>query len=97
MLLVPAGLEKPGHTFEARAKDVKGHGETPGRRVQSTEEPSFDTWIRLCRSDQDAPSVSESCYERGAHICLAPDLTIRGATGEGGRSASSSRVSGGAG
>ncbi|MCL4807280.1 MAG: PDZ domain-containing protein [Thermoanaerobaculia bacterium] len=81
LLLLRAGLEEPRHALEAWAKDVKGHRETPGRRVQSAEESSFDAWIRLYRPDETSPNVSESYYRRGALLALALDLTIRGATG----------------
>lgn len=81
LLLLRAGLEEPRHALEAWAKDVKGHRETPGRRVQSAEESSFDAWIRLYRPDENSPNVSESYYRRGSLLALALDLTIRGATG----------------
>ena len=85
VLLVRAGLEEPRHAFEAWAKDVKEHRDTPGHRVQSVEEASFDAWIRFYRPDENSPNVSESYYRRGALVGLALDLTIRAAT-EGRRS-----------
>ena len=77
LLLVRAGLEEPRHAFEAWAKDVKAHRDTPGRRVQSLEDASFDAWIRFYRPDENSPNVSESYYRRGALVALALDLTIR--------------------
>ena len=77
LLLVRAGLEEPKHAFEAWARDVKDHRETPGRLVQSVEEASFDAWIRFYRPDENSPNVSESYYRRGALVGLALDLAIR--------------------
>lgn len=80
LLLVRSGLEEPKHAFEAWAKELKEHRETPGRRVQSVEEASFDAWIRFYRPDENSPNVSESYYRRGALVGLALDLAIRGET-----------------
>lgn len=77
LLLVRAGLEEPKHAFEAWAKDLREHLESPGRRVQSAEEASFDAWVRLYRPDENSPNVSESYYRRGALLGLALDLTLR--------------------
>lgn len=77
LLLVRSGLEEPRHAFEAWAKDVKAHRETPGRNVQSLEDASFDAWIRFYRPDENSPNVSESYYRRGALVALALDLSIR--------------------
>lgn len=77
LLLVRAGLEEPRHAFEAWAKDVKAHRDTPGRLVQSVEDASFDAWIRFYRPDENSPNVSESYYRRGALVALALDLSIR--------------------
>lgn len=77
LLLVRAGLEEPKHAFEAWAKDVKAHRDTPGRRVQSLEDASFDAWIRFYRPDENSPNVSESYYRRGGLVALALDLSLR--------------------
>ena len=77
LLLVRAGLEEPRHAFEAWAKDVKAHRDTPGRRVQSLEDASFDAWIRFYRPDENSPNVSESYYRRGGLVALALDLSLR--------------------
>ncbi len=81
LLPVRAGLIAPRHAFEEWSKMLKGHLETPGIRVQSAEESSFDTWIRLYKPDENSSNVSESYYRRGALIGLALDLLIRSETG----------------
>ena len=80
LLLLDAGLVEPRHVFEEWAKEIREHRESPGARVQSAEEASFDAWIRLYRPDENSVNVSESYYRRGALIALALDLSIRKAT-----------------
>jgi predicted metalloprotease with PDZ domain len=81
LLIVRAGLVEPKHALEEWAKSIKAHRETPGSTVQSAEESSFDTWIRLYRPDENSANVSESYYRRGALIGLALDLSIRESSG----------------
>jgi predicted metalloprotease with PDZ domain len=81
LLLVRAGLLAEAQAFEQWTTQWKGHLETPGRKVQSAEMASFDTWIRFYRPDENSPNVSESYYRRGALLGLALDLTLRRATG----------------
>jgi predicted metalloprotease with PDZ domain len=81
LLLLRAGLLTEAQAFEQWTTEWKGHLETPGRKVQSAEMASFDTWIRFYRPDENSPNVSESYYRRGALLGLALDLTLRRATG----------------
>jgi predicted metalloprotease with PDZ domain len=85
ILLLRAGLLEPRHVFEEWAKEIRDHRETPGSKVQSAEDASFDAWIRLYRPDENSANVSESYYRRGALIALGLDLSIRRET-DGGRS-----------
>jgi predicted metalloprotease with PDZ domain len=80
LLLLRAGLLTEAQAFEQWTTQWKGHLETPGRKVQSAEMASFDTWIRFYRPDENSPNVSESYYRRGAMLGLALDLTLRRAT-----------------
>jgi predicted metalloprotease with PDZ domain len=81
LLLLRAGLLTEAQAFEQWTTHWKDHLETPGRKVQSAEMASFDTWIRFYRPDENSPNVSESYYRRGALLGLALDLTLRRATG----------------
>ena len=53
---------------------------TPGRRLQSLAESSFDAWTKLYQQDENAPNAIVSYYAKGALVALALDLTIRLAT-----------------
>lgn len=81
LLPVRAGLMDPEHLFEELGKRLKGHLETPGARVQSAEDASFDAWIRHYRPDENSPNVAESYYRRGSLVGWALDLAIRRASG----------------
>lgn len=81
IFLLRASLVTPKQAFEVFAKEIQGHRDAPGARVQSAEEASFDAWIRAYRPDENSPNVSESYYRRGMLVALAMDLSIRRATG----------------
>lgn len=51
--------------------------ETPGRRVQSVEESSFDSWIKFYRQDENSINSQVSYYDKGAILGLLLDLEIR--------------------
>ena len=50
---------------------------TPGRRVQSVADASFDAWIKYYRPDENSPNAGISYYTKGALVALALDLTLR--------------------
>jgi len=50
---------------------------TPGRRVQSIADSSFDAWIKFYRRDENAPNAVISYYAKGALVALALDLSLR--------------------
>ncbi|EXJ15525.1 M61 family metallopeptidase [Imhoffiella purpurea] len=50
---------------------------TPGRRVQTLAESSFDAWTKFYKQDENAPNAIVSYYAKGALVALALDLTLR--------------------
>ena len=50
---------------------------TPGRRVQSVAEASFDAWVKYYRPDENSPNSTISYYGKGALVALALDLRLR--------------------
>ncbi|BCU08141.1 M61 family metallopeptidase [Allochromatium tepidum] len=50
---------------------------TPGRRVQTLAESSFDAWIKFYKPDENAPNALVSYYAKGALVALMLDLTLR--------------------
>ena len=53
----------------------------PGRRVQSAEMASFDTWIKQYRPDENSANTSIDYYAKGAIIAFLLDARIRKAIG----------------
>jgi predicted metalloprotease with PDZ domain len=50
---------------------------TPGRRVQTLAESSFDAWTKFYKQDANGPNAIVSYYAKGALTALALDLKIR--------------------
>jgi len=48
-----------------------------GRRRQTLEESSFDSWIKFYKQDENAPNAVVSYYSKGAMVALALDLELR--------------------
>lgn len=80
LLLVRAGVMKPERYLERLAEAIARHEALPGRRHQSLEESSFDTWIRFYRPDAHTPNAQVSYYQKGALVALMLDMEIRRAT-----------------
>ena len=55
------------------AHAVTSIARTPGRRVQSVAESSFDAWIKYYRQDENAPNAIVSYYSKGSLVALALD------------------------
>ena len=59
------------------AKVVNGVAQTPGRKVQSVAQASFDAWIKYYRQDENSPNATVSYYTKGSLVALCLDLTLR--------------------
>jgi predicted metalloprotease with PDZ domain len=64
------------------ARTVSGVLASPGRKLQSVAQSSFDTWVKYYRADENTPNSTISYYTKGSLVALALDLTLR-AEGEG--------------
>ena len=78
-ILIPrwAGLYSSKVLLEKLGKDITRLLNTPGRKVQSARESSFDAWIKLYRRDSNSDNSQISYYLKGEIIALALDLLIR--------------------
>ena len=72
-----AGLLTDRRFLEVVARAIQDLQQTPGRRVQSAEESSFDAWIKYYRPDENSVNSSVSYYDKGAILGLLLDLEIR--------------------
>jgi predicted metalloprotease with PDZ domain len=78
--LLRGGLIDAETYLETIAKGIRRLEQTPGRRVQSLEDASFDAWIKYYRRDEQTPNNTVSYYLKGSLISMLLDLRIRRAT-----------------
>jgi predicted metalloprotease with PDZ domain len=81
LLVHRAGLSTRDEYLRDLSKSVRAVQKAPGRRVQTLEAASFDTWIKLYQPDENSPNSSISYYTKGAVVALLLDMRIRRATG----------------
>jgi predicted metalloprotease with PDZ domain len=72
-----AGLISEKEFLSATARAIQSLQNTPGRKVQSVEESSFDSWIKYYRQDENSINSQVSYYDKGAILGLLLDLEIR--------------------
>jgi predicted metalloprotease with PDZ domain len=77
LLLRRCGLIDAPRYLRLLAKTVNAVAATPGRRVQSVAEASFDAWVKYYRSDENSANATVSYYLKGALVALCLDLTLR--------------------
>jgi predicted metalloprotease with PDZ domain len=77
LLLLRAGRIDAPRYLQLLGKTIDTVLATPGRRVQSVAEASFDAWIKYYRSDENTPNATVSYYAKGSLVALALDLEIR--------------------
>jgi len=77
LALVRCGLIEPARYLELLGRTITSVLRSPGRRVQSVAESSFDAWIKFYRQDENSPNAIVSYYAKGALVALGLDLTLR--------------------
>jgi predicted metalloprotease with PDZ domain len=77
LFLLRSGLIDAPRYLKLVGKTVNGVLATPGRRVQSVAQASFDAWVKYYRSDENTPNATVSYYTKGSLVALALDLTLR--------------------
>jgi predicted metalloprotease with PDZ domain len=77
LLLLRAGVIDASRYLGLVAKTINGVAATPGRRVQSVAQASFDAWVKYYRGDENTPNATVSYYTKGSLVALAFDLTLR--------------------
>ncbi|MBW4658060.1 MAG: M61 family metallopeptidase [Drouetiella hepatica Uher 2000/2452] len=78
-----AGLYDVKAFLKLLGKEISQFLSTPGRRVQSLSESSFDAWIKLYRRDANSNNSQISYYLKGEMVSLLLDLLIRAKHGNG--------------
>ena len=77
LLLRRAGLIDDATYLKLLTKTVNQVLQTPGRKVQSVAQASFDAWIKYYRQDENTPNATVSYYTKGSLVALCLDLTLR--------------------
>jgi predicted metalloprotease with PDZ domain len=77
LALVRAGCIELKDYLGLLAQTLTRVARTPGRRVQTLAESSFDAWIKFYKADENAPNALVSYYAKGALVALMLDLTLR--------------------
>jgi predicted metalloprotease with PDZ domain len=77
LLLLRAGLIDNTHYLKLLSKSVNQIVQTPGAKVQSTAQASFDAWVKYYRQDENTPNATVSYYTKGALVGLCLDLSLR--------------------
>jgi predicted metalloprotease with PDZ domain len=81
LVLLRAGLIDAARYLRLVARTASGVLATPGRKVQSLAQASFDAWVKYYRGDENTPNATISYYTKGALVALALDLSLRGGPG----------------
>ena len=79
LFLLRTGLVAPERYLRLVGKTITGVLGSPGRKVQSVAQASFDAWVKYYRGDENTPNATISYYTKGALVALALDLTLRAA------------------
>ncbi len=77
LLLRRAGLIDDATYLKLLTKTINQVLQTPGRKVQSVAQASFDAWIKYYRQDENTPNATVSYYTKGSLVALCLDLTLR--------------------
>lgn len=77
LLLARAGLANEGETLESLADVIKRLQESPGRRLMTVEQASWEAWLR----PDDGGNSYVDYYTKGQLIAMALDLELRKISG----------------
>ena len=77
LLLRRAGLIDDAQYLKLLNKTINQVLQTPGRKVHSVAQSSFEAWTKYYRQDANSPNLTVSYYTKGALVALCLDLTLR--------------------
>jgi predicted metalloprotease with PDZ domain len=72
-----AGLLSERAYLDQLAASIQTFEETPGHKLVSAEESSFDAWIKAYRPDENSINSTISYYDKGELLGMLLDLEIR--------------------
>ena len=77
LLLRRAGLIDDATYLRLITKTINQVLQTPGRKVQTVAQASFDAWVKYYRQDENTPNATVSYYTKGSLVALCLDLHLR--------------------
>ncbi|NDC60969.1 MAG: M61 family peptidase [Betaproteobacteria bacterium] len=77
VLLCRAELISPATYLKLLGKTINQVWQTPGRKVHSVAQASFEAWTKYYRPDPNSANLTVSYYTKGALIGLCLDLSLR--------------------
>jgi predicted metalloprotease with PDZ domain len=77
LLLRRAGLIDNAQYLKLLNKTINQVMQTPGSKVQSVAQSSFDAWVKYYRQDENTANATVSYYTKGALVALCFDLSLR--------------------
>jgi predicted metalloprotease with PDZ domain len=77
LILARAGLASEAEAMEALGEQIKKLQDSPGRKLMTVEQASWETWLR----PEDAGNSYVDYYNKGLLIALALDLELRRISG----------------
>ena len=79
-IMLRAGFYTAQETVQKLADAISVVINTPGSRIQSASESSYDAWIKYYRPNENSSNATISYYNKGEIIGLLMDLEIANAT-----------------
>ncbi|MET3114477.1 putative metalloprotease with PDZ domain [Pedobacter sp. CG_S7] len=79
-IMLRAGFSSPEKIATDLATAVSNAENTPGAKIQSAAEASFDAWIKYYRPNENSNNTTVSYYSKGEVIGLLMDVAIAHAT-----------------
>ncbi|BEU95568.1 M61 family metallopeptidase [Acidovorax sp. DW039] len=77
LLLRRAGLIDDTTYLKLINKTINQVLQTPGRKVQTVAQASFDAWVKYYRQDENTANATVSYYTKGSLVALCLDLKLR--------------------
>lgn len=77
LLLRRASLVDDAQYLELLCKNANHVIQTPGHKVQSVAQASFDAWVKYYRPEPNSSNATVSYYTKGALVALCLDLSLR--------------------
>ncbi len=77
LMLRRAGLIDQATYLKLLGKTINQVAQTPGRKVQTVAQASFDAWVKYYRQDENTANATVSYYTKGSLVALCLDLTLR--------------------